>query len=61
MSPPRLHADEVDLDDRIMRHLVDTRFPHWADRPLRRLDTTGTDIESGVDAVLDLLAQRGLL
>jgi len=43
VSPPRLHADEVDLDDRIMRHLVDTRFPHWADRPLRRLDTTGTD------------------
>jgi len=28
VSPPRLHADEVDLDDRIMRHLVDTRFPH---------------------------------
>ena len=43
MSPPRLHADEVDLDDRIMGHLVDTRFPHCADRPLRRLDTTGTD------------------
>lgn len=29
--------------------------------PDLRLDTTGTDIESGVDAVLDLLAQRGLL
>lgn len=39
----RLHDDEVAIDDVLVRALVDRQFPEWADQPVRRLTTTGTD------------------
>lgn len=41
--PNRLHAEEVDVKDGLVRRLVDTQFPEWAELPLRRLSSTGTD------------------
>lgn len=38
-----LHADEVSVDDRVVRRLVDDQFPQWASLPLRRLPPAGTD------------------
>ncbi|USQ79268.1 aminoglycoside phosphotransferase family protein [Ornithinimicrobium faecis] len=38
-----LHADEIQVDDSTVRHLVDEQFPQWSGLPLRRLPPTGTD------------------
>lgn len=38
-----MHADEVRIEDTVVRHLVDEQFPVWAELPLRRLPPTGTD------------------
>jgi aminoglycoside phosphotransferase (APT) family kinase protein len=41
--PPKIHDDEVPVDDLLVRKLVDTQFPQWSDRPLERVSSTGTD------------------
>ncbi len=41
--PPKMHDDEVFVDDSLVRRLVDTQFPHWSDLPLTRVRSTGTD------------------
>ena len=38
-----MHADEVEIDDGLARRLVSSRFPRWADLPLRRVSSAGTD------------------
>lgn len=38
-----MHADEVEVTDDLVRRLVDDQFPAWADLPLRRMPSTGTD------------------
>ncbi|USQ75565.1 aminoglycoside phosphotransferase family protein [Ornithinimicrobium cryptoxanthini] len=38
-----LHADEVSVEDRVVRRLVDHQFPQWAGLPLLRLPPGGTD------------------
>jgi aminoglycoside phosphotransferase (APT) family kinase protein len=38
-----MHADEVDIDDALVRTLLTQQLPHLAHLPLRRLDTWGTD------------------
>lgn len=38
----RLHADEIPIDDQLVRRLIDTQFPHFAQLGLRRLDETGS-------------------
>ena len=38
----RMHADQVDIDDALVRTLVNEQFPHWADLPLTRVDSSGT-------------------
>ena len=43
MAPVKLHADEVHVDDELVRALLTTQLPEWADLPLRRLPSTGTD------------------
>ncbi len=40
---PRLHDDEVDVSDDVVRALVDDHDPTWRDLPLRRVTSTGTD------------------
>lgn len=43
MTGTRLHAEEVAVDDALVRRLLAEQFPRWADLPLRRLPSTGTD------------------
>lgn len=38
----KMHADQVDIDEDLVRGLVDEQFPQWADLPLRRVDSAGT-------------------
>lgn len=40
---PRLHDDEVAVDDALVRRLVDRQFPHWSGLSLDRVRSTGTD------------------
>ena len=43
MSARRLHDDQIDIDDELVRRLVDSQFPQWAELPLVHFDSTGTD------------------
>ncbi|MFI8219413.1 aminoglycoside phosphotransferase family protein [Streptomyces sp. NPDC085932] len=57
MGAVRMHADEVDLDVRLVGRLVAERFPHWAELPLRRLESSGTEnamFRLGTDKVVRL-------
>ena len=54
-APPRVHADEVTVDDDLARALLTTQFPRWADLPLRRMPSTGTD-----NAIYRMGAEFGL-
>jgi aminoglycoside phosphotransferase (APT) family kinase protein len=38
----RMHADELDIDETLVRRLLAEQFPDWADRPLRRVEPAGT-------------------
>ncbi len=38
-----MHEDEVLVDDASVRALLRDQFPHWADKPLRRIVDAGTD------------------
>jgi aminoglycoside phosphotransferase (APT) family kinase protein len=40
---PKLHADEVGIDDALVREMLRSQFPAWSDLPLRRVSSTGTD------------------
>jgi aminoglycoside phosphotransferase (APT) family kinase protein len=43
MSPERMHVDEVDLSDDLVRQLVTRQFPQWADLPIEPVFPRGTD------------------
>ena len=43
VTAPRLHADEVEVDDPLVAALVTSQFPEWAGRPLVRVRSSGTD------------------
>jgi aminoglycoside phosphotransferase (APT) family kinase protein len=38
----RMHADELEIDEGLVRRLLSEQFPEWADRPLRRAEPAGT-------------------
>ncbi len=40
---PRMHADEVAIDEALARRLVAAQFPEWAELPLEPVDSFGTD------------------
>ena len=40
---PRMHVDELEIDEELVRRLVADQFPEWADQPLKRMDQVGTD------------------
>jgi aminoglycoside phosphotransferase (APT) family kinase protein len=40
---PRMHADELDVPETLVRRLVDTQLPQWAEAPLVRVPVWGTD------------------
>jgi len=39
----RMHIDEVDIDVPLVRRLVATQFPEWADLPVEPVASAGTD------------------
>jgi aminoglycoside phosphotransferase (APT) family kinase protein len=38
-----MHLDEVDVDASLVRRLLATQFPQWADRPVEKVSSSGTD------------------
>jgi aminoglycoside phosphotransferase (APT) family kinase protein len=40
---PKMHSDEVDVDESLVRQLVDAQFPQWAEFALQPVASTGTD------------------
>lgn len=43
MSTPKLHPDEVDIDESLVRRLVANQFPRWRDLPISRVRSDSTD------------------
>lgn len=43
MSARKLHADEFDTDAALVRRLLATQFPDWAELPITPVDSSGTD------------------
>ena len=42
MSAPKMHANEVDVDPSVVRRLLETQYPQWADLPINAVQSTGT-------------------
>lgn len=38
----RMHVDELELDEALVRRLLGEQFPDWVDLPLRRVEPAGT-------------------
>jgi aminoglycoside phosphotransferase (APT) family kinase protein len=38
-----MHADEVEIDETLVRLLLGEQFPDWAERTLHRVEPKGTD------------------
>jgi aminoglycoside phosphotransferase (APT) family kinase protein len=38
----KMHVDELEVDEPLVRRLLEEQFPQWADRPLRRVEHGGT-------------------
>ncbi len=43
MTSATLHPDEIHSDETLVRHLLTTQFPHWADLPVVQFAHAGTD------------------
>jgi aminoglycoside phosphotransferase (APT) family kinase protein len=43
MAAARMHDDEVDVDEPLVRQLVASQFPQWTGLPVRRVLPAGTD------------------
>ncbi|MEW2469674.1 aminoglycoside phosphotransferase family protein [Streptomyces sp. NPDC046994] len=43
MPTTKLHADELDVDDALVRRLVADQFPQWARLPVAEVPSAGTD------------------
>lgn len=43
MGTTRMHADEVLTDVALVRRLISTQFPQWAELPVEPVDSYGTD------------------
>ena len=43
MSPTRMHVDEVDTDAALVRRLLESQHPQWAELPIERVPSAGTD------------------
>src|SRR5919206_1954143 len=37
-----MHADELEIDEGLVRRLLAEQFPEWAELPLRRIEPQGT-------------------
>lgn len=38
-----MHADELEIDEPLVRRLLVEQFPDWGNLPLRRIEPSGTD------------------
>ena len=38
---PKMHADELEIDEALVRALIDEQFPEWAGLPLTRVEPWG--------------------
>ena len=57
-----LHDDEIPIDAVLVRALVDRAMPHYADLPVRRLDSSGSTnalFRLGEDLLVRLPGQPG--
>ena len=43
MALARMHDDEVEIGEPLVRRLLAAQFPHWADLPLEAVRPAGTD------------------
>ena len=43
MGAAKMHADEIETDVALVRRLVATQFPHWAELPIEPVSSYGTD------------------
>src|SRR5215213_3902908 len=43
MSAPKIHADQLETDERLVRRLLADQFPHWADLPVTAVPSSGTE------------------
>ena len=43
MTNRRMHADEIDIDTRLVGRLLAGQFPQWADLPIEPVPSAGTD------------------
>jgi aminoglycoside phosphotransferase (APT) family kinase protein len=39
----RMHEDELEIDESLVRRLLAAQLPQWADLPIRRVEPAGTD------------------
>lgn len=39
----KMHVDELEIDEALVRRLLTEQFPEWAGRPLTRIEPAGTD------------------
>jgi aminoglycoside phosphotransferase (APT) family kinase protein len=39
----KMHADELEIDEGLVRRLLEEQFPEWASLPIRRVEPSGTD------------------
>ena len=42
MTVGRMHDDEIEIDDDVVRRLIDTQLPEWSDRSITRVESDGT-------------------
>lgn len=43
MTHPKMHDDELDIDDSLVKALLNQQFPQWATLPVKRVSSDGTD------------------
>lgn len=43
VNPPKMHMDEVDTSESLVRRLIEAQFPQWARLSLKSVPSAGTD------------------
>lgn len=43
MRPEKMHVDQLDIDEPLVRRLLAGQFPHWSDLPIARVESAGTE------------------
>jgi aminoglycoside phosphotransferase (APT) family kinase protein len=56
MSANKIHADQIEIDELLVRHLLEEQFPQWSDLAVTAIPTSGT--ENAIYRVGDEMAAR---